>query len=240
VARRHAEWRSTVLARPGGFDGKRAVLTGYHYQQDTLTLHTAYRSYTEGLALRDSLRHARAEGRFPQLEEPLVQPDPALSWGMSLTTYILLPHDYVLCAKRDARLISLAGLWTCSHTEIMEPADIDPHDMQALLARLVAEEMPALAGLGEHKFVGLSLRPGSYLWQLVSLVDLRRAGMDSLVPALLALQPDAETAAWSVCALGSAARARPNPYPEAMRRPADAVPVDIDIALFLNQQVPPC
>lgn len=240
VARRHADWRAKVLARPGGFDGERAVLTGFHHEEGALSLATAYRSYTEGLALRDSLREARADGRIVLDESGDMRPDARMSWGMSLTTYALLPHDYVLCAERDPNLISLPGLWTCSHTEIIEPADIDPVGMQRLLSRLVDEEMPALAGMGDLKFVGLSLRKNSYVWQLVSVIDLRGVGLDVLAPALLALQPDAETVAWSVCALEPAAAQLPNPYPEPLQRPAGTLPVDFDIAQFLNRKVLPC
>lgn len=240
-ANRHAAWRERVLAGPGGFDGARAVLEGFHYERGTLNLRTAYRSYSEGLALRDSLRHAREHGVLSLPAAGAHQPRAEMSWGMSLTCYVLLPQNYVLCAERDPSLFSLPGIWTCSHTEIMEPSDINPDDMQPLLERLVTEELPALTGLGTQKFVGLSLRKGSYVWQLVALIDLRLAEPEAVVAALLALQPDAETAAWSVCALEPAASATDsNPYPETMRRPAGTVPVDVDIAHFLNREVSPC
>lgn len=235
---RHAEWRQAVLARPGGFDGTRAVLQDFHYARGVLTLRTAYRSYTEGLALRDSLRHARERSLFPVSTTGTLLPRPELSWGMSLTCYVLLPQDHVLCAERNPNLISLPGLWTCSHTEIIEPTDIDPANMQPLLERLVAEELPSLAGLGAHKFIGLSLRKESYVWQLVAVIDLRRVDPDLLGRALLALQPDAETSAWSVCPLEMSTVS--TLYPEVMQRPAGTLPVDFDIAQFLGRAVPPC
>jgi hypothetical protein len=238
---RHADWHKRVLARPEGFDGARAVLQGFDVEGSSLRLTTAYRSYTEGLALRDSLRAAREAGRLQLADVTMSQPDSTLSWGMSLTCYVLLPHDHVLCAERDPNLVSLPGLWTCSHTEIMEPPDIHPMDMQPLLERLVTEEMPALASLGTRKFVGLSLRKKSYLWQLVAVIDLRLVDPEVLSHALASLQPDAETAAWSVHALEDGAAAVTNQYfPAKMQRPADAVPVDCVIAQFLNRMVPAC
>ena len=240
-ANRHAAWRERVLARPGGFDGARAVLEGFHYERGTLNLRTAYRGYSEGLALRDSLRHAREHGTLTLPAAGAQQPQAEISWGMSLTCYILLPQNYVLCAQRDPRLISQPGIWTCSHTEVMEPSDINAGDMQPLLERLVAEELPALTGLGTQTFVGLSLRKNSYGWQLVALIDLRLVEPDAVVAALLALRPDAETAAWAVCSLEpTKTPADPVPYPETMRRPAGAIPGDFDIAYFLNREVSPC
>lgn len=240
-AQRHATWRDKVLAGPAGFDSARAVLQSFHYEGGTLNLRTAYRSYSEGLALRDSLRHSREHGLLTLPSSGVLQPCPELSWGMSLTCYILLPQNYALCAQRDPRLISQPGLWTCSHTEIMEPSDIDPVDMQALLERLVTEELPPLAGLGTKRFVGLSVRKNSYVWQLVAVVDLRLVEPEVLVSALLALRPDAETAAWSVCPLEATPSATAsNPYPEALRRLAGVSPADLNIAHFLKREVSPC
>jgi len=238
IAQRRANWRTTVLSRPEGFDGARAVLEDFCYHRGTLSLRTRYRSYTEGLALRDSLAQARADGEFVLPTSSIMQPRADISWGMSLTSYVLLPGGYALCGERDASLFSLPGAWTCSHTEIMEPTDIDSVAMQPLIARLVAEELPALAGLGIHKFVGLSLRKNSYLWQLVALIDLRLVEPETVRAALLALEPDAETAAWSVVPLEDAVGL--NTYHEALYRPAGTLPDDFDIANFLHRAVAPC
>lgn len=238
---RHADWREKVLAHPGGFDGARAVLGGFHYERGTLSLRTAYRSYTEGLALRDSLRHAREHDLFPLPHSATARPHAELSWGLSLTCYVLLPHNHVLCAQRDPNLISSPGRWVCCHTEIIEPSDIDTVNMSPLLQRLVTEELPALAGLGTQKFVGLGLRKNNFCWQLVGVVDLRLVEPQTLVTALLALQPDAETAAWSVYPLEpTESTIASNPYPEPLRRLTGDVPDDFDIAIFLNRAVPPC
>lgn len=234
---RHTAWRTRVLSAPAGFDGERAILKRFSYDQGVLSLATGYRSYTEGLALRDSLQHARMHRRLALAPQDLLAPRDELCWGMSLTCYILLPQNHVLCAERDSRLFSLPGAWTCSHTEIIEPTDVDQANMQPLLERLVNEELPALTGLGSLKFVGLGLRTKSYLWQLVGILDLRQYDIAELTPALLALQPDAETASWGVYPLKDAPSK--NPYPDVLHSPANALH-DLEVANYLNCAVPVC
>ena len=189
LLREHRAIRAKVLARPGGFDGARAVLIGWERSQNYLYLQTQYRSYSEGLMLR---KHVEANTRF--LADVLLtnpQPVPELSWCTTLATYVLLPGDRVLAGKRSAHLQTAPNVRTCSITEIIEPSDVSG-DMSPVLDRLVQEELPELAGLGRHYFVGLGIRTESGAWYLLAVLDLRESG--AAADAVVArLKPDNET-----------------------------------------------
>lgn len=190
---RHQAWHECVLASEGGFEGSRAVLVDFSLEGRVLSIQTAHRTYTEGLALRDVIRDL---GLAPA--EIDTRPQPEFSWGLSLAAYILLPGTSVLCAQRAHALAVLPGRWTAQHSEVVEPSDIAAPSMLSLFERLVTEEVPSLQGLGVLKFVGLTVRPRTHAWQLVGVLDLRNADIDQLNEALDSLKPDAETADWGV------------------------------------------
>lgn len=192
----HQAWKDCVLSKEGGFDGPRAVLVDYEHAGHDLSLRTAFRTYTEGLALRETLRE-----RGLALTSGTPRPRAELSWGLSLSAFVLLPGDSILCAQRAQTLAVLPGRWVSSHTEVVEPSDIHPESMHDLLERLVSEEMPPLRGLGTRKFVGLAVRPSLHAWQLIAVLDLRQVELSLLNHALEMLAPDAETAAWAICSV---------------------------------------
>lgn len=192
----HQAWKDCVLSTEGGFDGPRAVLVDYSITNEALSLRTAYRTYTEGLALRETLRE-----RGLTLTADAHRPRAELSWGLALSTFVLLPGESVLCAQRAQTVAVLPGRWVARHTEVVEPADIHRGSMDGLLQRLVGEEMPALQGLGTLKYVGLAVRPKLHEWQLIGVLDLRHVDLAHLNHALQQLAPDAETAAWAVCSV---------------------------------------
>lgn len=194
----HQAWKDCVLSSEGGFDGPRAVLVDYDYADNVLSLRTAYRTYTEGLALRETLRE-----RGSALTSGLHKPCAELSWGLSLSTFVLLPRQSILCAQRAQTLAVLPGRWVSRHSEVVEPSDIKAGSMQGLLDRLVEEEMPALKGMGTKKYVGLALKPKLHEWQLIGVLDLRQVPLNQLNAALARLAPDAETAAWGICSVVS-------------------------------------
>lgn len=239
---RRRQLERAVLARPGGFNGARAALTAYRYEGGALHLETQFRTYVEGLALRQELRLARERGTIQVSPAELVIPNAALSWGLSVSAYVLLPHDFALCAQRSPAMTVSPGLWTMSHSEIVEPEDIAEEGMQPLLVRLIQEEIPVLRGLGPAKFVGLGVRPLIYGWQLIAVLDLRSANPEALATALANLEPDTETSAWSLVPLESTASFESlGPLPEHLRWPGrSGEPSDFSIARSLNQQVPVC
>jgi hypothetical protein len=197
--RRCEAWKAKVLSRPGGFDGERAALQSYQHGDKGLQLMTAYRSYTEGRALADAWLERPAHlDQQAQAGGVLA----GASWGMSLVTFIRLPGDLWLSGRRSAAMLALPGVWSVGFTEMMEPVDIQSVTMQPLLDRLVREEMPSMASLGDHRFVGLSVRPRTYSWQLVSVLDVSKVETQPLRAALEALQPDEETDAWGVYGSG--------------------------------------
>lgn len=239
---RAREVQHAVLSKPGGFNGPRAVLTSFRADSTHLYLETQDRTYVEGLVLRQSLRLARERGLLRISDADLKLPDPSLSWGLSLSSYVLLPHGFALCAQRSPLMTVAPGLWTMSHSEVVEPDDISEDDMLPLLHRLVAEEAPALQGLGLAKFVGLAVRPLTYAWQLVAVIDLRNVAPSVLASALANLRPDLETSAWSVVPLENTASS------EWLGRAAATLlwpagrpaPSDLKIAQYLNQKVTAC
>lgn len=204
--------RQKVLSSPGGFDGHRAVLLSWEtcaacreFPTPGLKLETGYRTYTEGLALKQLVAElgSRVEGAAPLAE---LQPLPTESWGSSLTTVVLLPDNGVLAGQRSPLLQVNPGRWSCVFTEILEPSDVHPVSMEPLLGRLTSEELKPLENIAKHRhrFVGLLLVPHSYTWTVVSVLDLTRAPPADVQQAVAELQPDAETAAWQVVPLGSA------------------------------------
>ena len=238
-AGRHAAWQEGVASSPGGYDGDRAVLVSFRRTEEGLTLRTAYRSYTQGRALRDTLKAAREAGTFVPHPSLFTRPNPMLSWGLSLSTYVLLPRNHMLCAQRSLSLAVAPGLWTASMSEVVEPSDINRTDMSPLLERLRREELPALAGLGTMKFVGLAVRKGDYVWQLVSVLDLRNVEPAALTAALATLLPDAETAAWAAYPLEpDADELRGDLFPEHMACPEGMVPADLATVQFLARLLP--
>ena len=239
---RKRQLERAVLARPGGFNGARAALTAFRYEEGALHLDTQFRTYVEGLALRQELRLARERGTVHVSDAELLTPNPLLSWGLSVSTYILLPHDFALCAQRSPAMTVSPGLWTLSHSEIVEPDDVSEEGMQPLLVRLIQEEVPVLRGLGAAKFVGLGVRPLTYCWQLIAILDLRRADPAALATALANLDPDTETSAWALVPLESTATFESfGSLPEHVRWPGRAgEPSDFAIARSLNRKVPAC
>lgn len=222
----HARWLAKIAAKPGAFDGHRAVLQHYVHRGEHLALQTNYRTYTQGRALKDAWVQANPQG----LAEPPAQPDVGASWGLSLLTLVFLPFGHVLCAQRSPKLMVNPGMWTVAQTEVVEPSDISAGDMSALLRRITEEEMPCLAGLGSHRYIGLGVRAASYTWQLVSVLDLRTASTPVL-HALGYLAPDDETAAWCAWPLSEEAnrntwRLPPNLSPRGLPGP-----VDLELAL---------
>lgn len=197
----HAQWLAKIASKSGAFDGHRAVLQAFSHEAGILSLETAYRSYAQGRALHDAWSQEFSRG----LTSPPAGVEIGASWGMALVTLILLPYDHVLCAQRSPSLLVNPGVWTAAHTEVIEPGDIDERDMAPLLHRLRDEELPCLAGLGTHKFVGLGVRASSYTWQLVAVLDLRKASFP-ILQALSLLKSDVETAAWCAWPLSQAAK----------------------------------
>lgn len=236
------EFEHAVLSKPGGFNGPRAALTAFRAGPGHLHVETQYRTYVEGLALRQGLRLARERGSLRISNAGLKIPDPSLSWGLSLSTYMLLPQGFALCAQRSPLVTVSPGLWTMSHSEVVEPADISEDGMLPLLHRLVAEEASALQGLGIAKFVGLAVRPLTYAWQLVAVIDLRNVALQLLTSALANLQPDVETSAWSVVPLESTASSEwLGSAASTLLWPAGRpAPADLDIAQYLSQKVTAC
>ncbi|MEN3367835.1 MAG: hypothetical protein V7606_5109 [Burkholderiales bacterium] len=238
---RRQYWREQVLARRGGFDGQRAALVNFDCTEGVVNLLTAHRTYSDGLALRDSLESARKSSLHLPPDVHFARPDPAVSWGMSLSCYVLLPHGHALCAQRALSLAVAPGLWTLNHSEVIEPDDIHPGSMSMLLDRLVEEELSTLKDLGVKKFVGLGLRQRSMSWQLIAVVDLRNEDPSRLVPALAALQPDAETAAWGVFPLMNTASPDAHTmFPCHLRSPQGVIPDDLETAQYLNQAIVSC
>jgi hypothetical protein len=233
----HQAWREYVLSSDAGFDGPRAVLVDYSHVDGVICLQTAYRTYTEGLALRDTLRKhglsANAGAPRPQAE---------LAWGLSLSAFVLLPGDSVLCAQRAQTLAVLPGRWVARHTEVVEPADIDPSSMQGLLERLVAEELPELRGMGLAKFVGLAVRPQLHDWQLIAVLDLRHVELGRLNQALERLAPDTETAAWAICSVSRLSESNTHEalqlLPSHLRYTGAFEPDDLALARDLYDKVP--
>lgn len=238
-SRRLQEWRSRILARPGGFDGHRAVLLSFRVDGNKLQIHTGYRTYTEGRALHDALAAARAAEEQILAPRDLLRPHAGLAWGTSLATYVLLPHEHILCSRRAGTLAVDPGVWTCRMTEVLEPSDVDWRSMDKLLARLIAEELPSLAGLGHSKFVGLGVMPLSYTWQLVGVLDLRTVPFEQVAAAIAALQSDAETSAWSVHPLQPLADDE-RPYPAGLYRPEASGSAHHETAEFLSRSITPC
>jgi hypothetical protein len=193
----HPRVLEEVLARPEGFDGRRAALTRWEHHPGELQLRTGERSYTEGLVLGRLIRERR---RPP----PDAAPDPAWSWGTTLATLVLLPERRVLVGQRSEQLQSAPGRWAAVFTEVLEPADIDPLGMRAVLDRLVAEELAPLRQLGRHEFVGLLRLAGNWEWILVAVLDLRGLCAAALAQALARLVPDDETVAWDTLPLDEA------------------------------------
>lgn len=227
----HKQWLEKISGGLG-FDGDRAAITGYQYSPGHLHLSTAYRTYTEGRAMRDAI--------YAQPKRRSNTPEASLSWGMSLTAYVLMPYGHILCSQRSKTLAVAPGIWTAAHTEVMEPGDVDSASMAPLLARLVDEEIPALSGIGTHKFVGLGLRQRSYTWQLIAVLDLRDVPMAEVLARLELLHASAETDAWAARAaypVRHIAAAQSEFYPEKLRYTASVVPEDMSIAQELNDKV---
>ncbi len=189
-----------VLARPGGFDGERACLVGWSQDGGHLSLQTRFRTYTQGLALKQVLKGARETDALleTRLGEP--QPLPGASWGMSLVCVVLLPEDRVLAGQRSPNMLVSPGAWSCGFTEVLEPADTAHADLAQVARRLVSEELPALAALPAPRIVGLGVRDDTYTWQLAALLDARALGAEAL-EAVSRLQPDAETSAFEALPL---------------------------------------
>ena len=200
-------------------------MTRFEVEGSHLRLWTQERSYTEGLALRDVILAQRK--KVPTDCGPACgQVQAEWAWGFSLTTFVVLPGELLLASQRGAGLTTDPGRWTVRHTEIVEPGDVAP-DMGGLLRRLVAEELPALFGKGQHRWLGLGTRPRSHAWHLVSLLDLRTCGLD-VATWLANLKPDAETQAHAVIPLAETS-ARDELTRELLARyplPADANCVD--------------
>lgn len=190
----HARELAQVLAQPQGFDGRRAALTRWAHRPGQLQLHTGERGYT---ASRLMARLIQAHGGPPCG----AQPDPAWSWGIALASLVLLPDQRVLVGRRAEHLRSAPGRWAAVFTEVLEPADMAPAGMEPVLARLVAEELAPLQGLGPHHFVGLIHLTLSRQWILVAALDLRDVPAAPLAAALAALAPDHETVDWATQAL---------------------------------------
>lgn len=234
----HAAWRARVSAKPGGFDGDRAVLIKVRPSDasghpESLDLTTGYRTYTEGRALHDVLADARKQG-FTLSDQQLATPDRELTWGFSLCTTILLPYDHVLCAQRSSKLLVSPGQWLPHFTEVIEPSDMNAVTMAQLLERLVVEEVPPFRQAGAHRFVGLGVRHGSYTWQLASVLDARHSP-ELVIEAIEKLQPDAETEQWGIAPLThSAAIAGKLLYPSSIARPAA---IDVTLAQYLSERI---
>ncbi len=191
-----------VLARPGGFDGQRACLMSWSQDGRQLALQTRFRTYTQGLALKQVLKGARETDSLleARLAEP--QPLPGASWGMSLVCVVLLPGDRVLAGQRSPNMLAAPGAWSCGFTEVLEPADTAHADLAQVARRLVAEELPALGTLPAPRIVGLGVRDDSYTWQLAALLDARELGHEAL-EAVGRLRPDAETSAFEALPLAT-------------------------------------
>lgn len=205
-----ADVRERVLRAPGGFDGQRAALVHWELEPGRgtrpacLSLETGFRPYSQGTALKQLI----AEDGHWDTEvlasiADLQQPQPGLSWGSSLTSVVLLPHGKVLAGLRSSHLQASPGAWSCVFTEILEPDDVSPWNMDDLLERLVREELPLLTGKGTHRFVGLMLLPQSYTWSLVSVLDLRAQPAHEMDALLAQMAPDEETQAWASLPLQS-------------------------------------
>lgn len=236
---RHAQWLEKIQARPGGFDGKRAVLLSFKVAGNSLQAHTGFRSYTQGRALHDAIRAARDTQELVLDPSDFLRPRPGLSWGASLATFVLLPHEHVLCVKRARGVAVAPGEWQANFTEMLEPSDINRKSMDKLLDRLVAKELPPLTGLGVHKYVGLGVTAASYTWQLVSVIDMRRAQMEQVVGALNSLAPSSESDAWGVHPLYPIADDE-RPYPLSLYHPETLDSGRLSTAEFLARNLTPC
>jgi hypothetical protein len=194
---RHPQLLETVLARPGGFDGRRAALKHWTRRPGELRLRTGERSYTEGLVMARLIR----ERNVPP---PSAVAAAGWSWGTTLASLVLLPGQRILVGRRAEQLQSAPGRWAAVFTEVLEPPDISPRGMQTVLARLAAEELAPLQHLGRHHFVGLLRLAINWEWVLVAVLDLREVPGSRLSHALATLAPDAETVAWDSLPLGEA------------------------------------
>ena len=194
---RHPQVLEAVLARPGGFDGRRAALKHWTRRPGELRLCTGERSYTEGLVMARLIR----ERKVPP---PSAETAAGWSWGTTLASLVLLPGQRILVGRRAEQLQSAPGRWAAVFTEVLEPPDISLQGMQSVLARLAAEELAALQHLGRHDFVGLLRLAINWEWVLVAVLDLREVPGSRLNQALAALAPDAETVAWDSLPLGEA------------------------------------
>jgi hypothetical protein len=171
-------------------------LRAWSKEGNSLSVSTAYRSYTEGRALHDVLLQAREAGELSDADFSADNPDVTLSWSFVLACVVLLPGGLFLCGQRGSNLAVHPGEWTCMQTEIIEPSDVLMGGMDRLLTRLVEEEMPCLVGKGSHKYVGLGRWGDTGGWALVSVLDLRdEPDLEHLLPQLA---PDAETQSWGV------------------------------------------
>lgn len=191
-----ARWLQKIADNPQSFNGHRAVLTSHETTGHKLHLNTQYRTYADGRALKDTLQEALGASSSNVLQAVHPQPNTEWSWGFSLLVFVMLPGGGVLANQRSLSMLASPGAWSSGFTEIIEPQDIQPDGMQELLTRLISEELPCLQGLGVAKFVGLGVRPASYTWQLLAVLDLRT--VPGVKHALSALTPDQETAAWGV------------------------------------------
>jgi hypothetical protein len=227
-SRRQNAGFAPLLARPGKVAGPSVPLLSFRASADALQVHTGYRAQGQGRALHDAIVAARDRQDLTLTPSDMLRPRAGL-----------LPHEHVLCAQRASTLAVSPSVWACSITEVLEPNDIDRRGMVKLLARLESDELPALVGLGSHKFVGLGVRPLSYTWQLVSVLDLRKAPLEMLKPILTAMAPDADSSAWAVLPLHDIAQDE-RPYPEALYNPDAFSCADLITAQFIANRLSTC
>lgn len=185
--------KERVLAKPGGFDGPRAVIYNWSADAGELTLRTGYRSYCQGLALKEVIAEQSTAAGVRQACGRLY---PALLWGSALACVVLLPQGRILLGQRSPYLAVRPGEWTCWMTEVLEPNDIREEGMAGLPERLLREELPAFAGLADARIHGLLVKD-NHTTQLVGVLDLRPAAHAEVARALAALAPDAETVNWA-------------------------------------------
>lgn len=246
-----ARWRVKVK----GQDNLRAVLTRLEQSSDgAIVLHTAERTYSEARALADAIDdralqpagspHTPASPPVGEAATPLQQAasqlDPGESWGLSALLFVYLPGDTILCSRRGPRLHVFPNLWTCEHTEIIEPADVVANRVSLVFRRVLQEELPCLAGFGSPRPVALGVRQIARNWQLVGVLDLSDLPMAALHSALVQLPLNEETAAW--CAWhprmeDDAMPPCPSWCPEVLwSQPAD-VPRDVDLAIAVRRRL---
>lgn len=194
VAAKRLAVLSELAINPAGFDGDRACITHWEHTKKGLYIESAWRSYSQGIAIRETYKEKMNQGI--QLANPLNnQPDPHLSWGSTYTSVVLLPDNMVLAGLRSPHMVTNGNVWSVVFTEILEPSDISIDGMHQLPLRLVQEEMPELLKYGTPKLVGLGIREYSYTWQLIGVLDLRAADK-SIFETIAALPADEETIAW--------------------------------------------